>query len=273
MVCVVHRSAEERKRKKMKITVCQLSNDIKQFEEEWEALVSHCERNKSEILLLPEMPFYSWIANTPSIDESKKIEAVRAHEKWLPRIEEFGDTIVAYSKPVIEEDRFYNTAFIWTKEAGHQKVHTKYFFPEEAGFYEGTWFDREQKNFELIEINGLRIGFLLCTEIWFTQYTRKYGLEGMDFLLCPRASGKSSTDQWVRCGQTSSVIGGAYCLSSNRSGIGEDGFEWGGTGWISQPMDGALLGVTSNDAPFLTVDVDITKSKQAKEDYPIYVEE
>ena len=56
----------------MKVTVCQLSNDIKQFENEWEELVSHCKLNKSEILLLPEMPFYSWIANTPTINNSKK---------------------------------------------------------------------------------------------------------------------------------------------------------------------------------------------------------
>ena len=257
----------------MKVTVCQLSNDSKQFEKEWEELVSHCKRNKSELLLLPEMPFYPWIANQPTINNSKKIDAVQAHETWLERMEEIDNIIVAYTKPVIREENFYNTAFIWTKEAGHQKAHTKYFFPEEAGFYEETWFDREPQNFELIEINGLRIGFLLCTEIWFTQYTRKYGLEGMDFLLCPRATGKSSIDQWIRCGQTSSIIGGAYCLSSNRSGIGEDNFNWGGVGWICQPMDGALLGVTSNDSPFLTVDVNLTKSKQAKNNYPIYVKE
>ena len=261
-----------RKKQKMKVTVCQLSNDIKQFEKEWEELVAHCKLNKSEIVLLPEMPFYSWIANQPSINNSEKIKAEQAHEKWLQRIGEL-DAIVAYSKPIINGDEFYNTAYVWTKNRGHRKAHTKHFFPEEKGFYEKTWFDREPKNFELIEINGLKFGFLLCTEIWFTQYTRKYGLGGMDFLLCPRATGKSSIDQWIRCGQTSSVIGGCYCLSSNRSGIGEDNFNWGGTGWICQPMDGSILGVTSNDAPFLTIDVDLAKSKQAKNEYPIYVEE
>ena len=257
----------------MKVTVCQLSNNINKIENEWKELISHCKLNKSEMLLLPEMPFYSWIANKPTINKLKRIEAIEAHEKLLQQFDELNDTIVAYTKPVLKEDNFYNTAFVWTKLAGHQKAHTKYFFPEESGFYEETWFDREPKNFELIEINGMRIGFLLCTEIWFTQYTRKYGLEGMDILLCPRATGKSSTDQWVRCGQTSSIIGGAYCLSSNRSGIGEDNFNWGGTGWICQPMDGKLLGATSKEIPFLTVDIDLAKSKQAKNDYPIYVNE
>ena len=255
----------------MKVTVCQLNNDPIKVEQEWKQLVSHCKLNKSELLLLPEMPFYAWIANKPAANKADKIKAVEAHERWLQRIENLEDTIVAYTKPIIRDGGFYNTAYIWTKEAGHQKVHTKYFFPEEEGFYEGTWFDREPKNFELIEVNGLKIGFLLCTEIWFTQHTRKYGLEGMDLLLCPRATGASSTEQWIRCGQTSSVIGGAYCLSSNRSGVGEDNFNWGGTGWICQPMDGGLLGRTSNELPFLTVDIDVEKSKQAKNNYPLYV--
>jgi len=255
----------------MKVTVCQLNNDIDLFEREWKELVSHCKLNKSELLLLPEMPFYSWIANTSKVIDSKKDEAIQAHEKWLLRIDELEGIVVAYSKPLRKEGKFLNTAFIWTKEDGHQEIHTKYFFPEEEGFYEETWFDRAPKSFELIETNGIKIGFLLCTEIWFTEYTRKYGIDGMDILFCPRATGKSSIDQWIRCGQTSSVIGGAYCLSSNRSGIGENNFNWGGAGWICQPMDGRLLGVTSNESPFLTIDIDLENSKQAKNEYPIYV--
>ena len=255
----------------MKVTVCQLNNDRQQLQKDWESLVIHCKLNQSEIILLPEMPFHPWIAHHPEVDHSQKVAATEAHEQWLPRLEELGAAIVAYTKPVLTEEKFHNTAFIWTKQTGHQKVHTKYFFPEEEGFYEATWFDRAPKHFELLEVKGLKIGFLLCTEIWFTQYTRQYGLEGMDLLLCPRATGKSSTEQWIRCGQTSSVIGGAYCLSSNRSGTGEDGFEWGGTGWISQPMDGTLLGVTSDESPFITVEIDLARSRQAKSDYPVYV--
>ena len=257
----------------MKVTVCQLSNQTQQFEEDWAELVAHCKLHKTALVLLPEMPFYPWFAHQPTIIEGEKQAAVKAHDQWMPRIEELGDAIVAYTRPVSEGGRLYNRAFVWTRSVGHQKVHSKYFFPEEEGFHEDTWFDREPKNFELLEINGVRIGFLLCTEIWFTQYSRQYGLEGMDLLLCPRATGKSSVEQWIRCGQTSSVISGAYCLSSNRAGAGDDGFQWGGAGWMSQPMDGALLGVTSQDVPFITVEIDLTRSKAAKREYPVYVRE
>lgn len=257
----------------MKVTVCQLNNESSLFEKDWKNLVTHCNSNKSDLVLLPEMPFYPWIANQTSINESKKLNAVNAHEDWLKRFDEFGEMIVAYSKPEFKQDKFLNTAYVWTKQAGHIKAHTKHFFPEEDGFYEETWFDRASKEFELLEINGLKIGFLLCTEIWFTQYTRKYGLDGMDLLLCPRATGGYSTDQWIRCGQSTSVIGGAYCLSSNRSGIGEDNFNWGGTGWICQPGNGFLLGTTSKNSPFLTIELDLNKAKVAKEEYPLYVKE
>lgn len=257
----------------MKVTVCQLDNDPSKLEKDWNDLVIHCNSNKSNLVLLPEMPFYPWIAHLTSIDESKKHDAIHAHEEWIKRFDEFENTIVAYSKPEIKKDRFLNTAYLWSKKTGHIKVHTKHFFPEEEGFYEDTWFDRAAKEFELIEINGVKIGFLLCTEIWFTQYTRKYGLDGMDFLLCPRATGKSSTEQWIRCGQTSSVIGGAYCLSSNRSGIGQDNFDWGGTGWICQPKNGFLLGTTSDESKFLTIKLDLNQAELAKKEYPLYVED
>lgn len=255
----------------MKVTVCELRNDSEKFKEDWDQLVTHCQVNKSELVLLSEMPFHPWIANRASVDDSLKDAAVQAHEEWLQRIDELGNVIVAYSKPWIQGDKFFNTAYIWTKETGHLKAHTKYFFPEEEVFYEDTWFDREAKHFELLEVRGLKLGFLLCTELWFTEYARKYGLEGIDLLLCPRATGASSVAQWTRAGQTLSVISGGYCLSSNRAGLGEGDFKWGGAGWITQPMDGALLGTTSAESPFLTIELDLARAKLAKQEYPLYV--
>lgn len=257
----------------MKVTICELSNPVPQFEKEWVQLAQHCQSQESDLLLLPEMPFYPWIANQRIVREDLKIKAVEAHEQWLQRIEELGAKMVAYSKPEIVGEHFYNTAYVWTQAEGHQAVHSKHFFPEEEGFYEQSWFDTPVEHFELLEVQGINIGFLLCTEVWFTQYARKYGLAGIDLLLCPRATGKSSLAQWIRCGQTLSVISGAYCVSSNRSGAGDSEFEWGGGGWISRPMDGQLLGRTTSDSPFLTLNIDVNQSKVAKDNYPLYVKE
>ena len=53
----------------MKVTVCELNDTTQDFEKDWEELVEHCSLNKSELVLLPEMPFYPWIANQITVDD------------------------------------------------------------------------------------------------------------------------------------------------------------------------------------------------------------
>ena len=256
----------------MKITVCQLPDKEKAFKKTWKKLILHLQEEQSDFVLLNEMPFSAWMADEKVVQKDKQIAAVEKHEKWLTRIGDLNTKIVAYSKPVFKGDKFHNTAFVWTKESGHVKVHSKYFFPEEAGFWEESWFDKDQPDFQVVTVSGVKIGFLLCTEIWFTEYARNYAKDGIDLLLIPRATGKTSIKQWLRCGQTLAIISGAYCLSSNRSGKGKGDFQWSGTGWIAQPMNGELLGKTSTRSPFLTLEIDLEKTKIAKSDYPINVE-
>jgi predicted amidohydrolase len=112
---------------------------------------------------------------------------------------------------------------------------------------------------------------LLCTELWFTQWARHYGQEGIDLLLCPRATSQTSVQQWIDCGKVSAIVSGAYCLSSNRSGLGEGGFLWGGAGWVTQPGTGNVLTLTSSDCRFSTIEIDLETSRDAKVNYPLNV--
>ena len=258
----------------MKVTVCELSDNESNFIDDWNNLKVHLNQNRPNLLLLPELPFCKWIAAENEVSESAKMQSVQKHEKWLTEIEKLSVQYVVYSKPVIIGNKFFNTAFIYEKGLGHRKIHTKSFFPQEPYFWEETWYDAEEpKTFETIETGDIKIAVLLCTEMWFTRYARAYGKQGADILLCPRATGAESVRQWIRCGQTLSVISGAYCLSSNRSGEGDTGFQWGGKGWVTSPCDGDLLGITSADKKFLTIKIDLEKSRGAKTGYPLYVKE
>jgi N-carbamoylputrescine amidase len=107
--------------------------------------------------------------------------------------------------------------------------------------------------------------------MWFMEYARQYAKKGIDILLCPRATGMASINRWIRCGQTLAILSGGYCLSSNRSGPGDDSFQWGGVGWIAEPIKGNLLSITTPKEKFVTLEIDLTKSRQAKNEYPLYV--
>ncbi|MEL6561892.1 MAG: carbon-nitrogen hydrolase family protein, partial [Bacteroidota bacterium] len=214
----------------MKVTVCEISDNESEFSEDWELLKIHLMENPSDLLLLPEMPFCEWIASELPASEEKKKEAVNKHLSWLERFDELNVDQIVYSRPVIDGQKYYNSAFLWQKHKGNKQLHSKQYFPEEEHFWEASWYDADDKGFSITDFDGLKIGVLLCTEVWFTQHARAYGEQGVDILLCPRATGKSSVAQWKRCGQTLAVISGAYCLSSNRSGIGKNNFLWGGAG-------------------------------------------
>jgi len=249
-----------------------MSDDESNFLVDWNELTIHLEQNEPDLLLLPEMPFGKWIASEKEVNEESKVKSVEIHKEWMIKMEQLNVRYIVYSKPVIAGDKFFNTAFLFEKGRGHSKVHTKAFFPEETFFWEETWFDHEEvKTFDLLEISGLKIGVLLCTEMWLIEYARQYAKKGIDILLCPRATGMTSVNQWIRCGQTLAIIAGSYCLSSNRSGHGDHNFQWGGSGWIAEPINGNLLGITTSHEKFITMEIDVTKSRAAKNEYPLYV--
>jgi N-carbamoylputrescine amidase len=86
-------------------------------------------------------------------------------------------------------------------------------------------------------------------------------------ILSPRATAAATTAKWLSVGTVAAVRSGAFSLSSNRV---DQGGEYGGVGWIISP-EGQILASTSREAPFATLDIDLTASDAARAGYPCYV--
>jgi len=56
----------------------------------------------------------------------------------------------------------------------------------------------------------------------------------------------------------------------NRISQNNEDADLGGQGWIVEP-DGRVLGLTTPEHPFLTLDIDLNKAEKAKYTYPRYV--
>jgi len=257
----------------MKVTVCELPNDWIHSEADQEKLYRHLESVNSDLLLLPEMPFYSWLAGTRDVDAVLWAKAVDAHQEWIERLDEFNVPLVAGSRPILQNGVSHNQGFIWSKTAGVAGVHQKYYLPDEKGFWEATWYRRGDGVFNVATINEITFGFLICTEIWFTHWARKYSKAGMDILLCPRATPSTSSDTWVAGGRAAANVSGAFCLSSNFSGPHIPGMRFGGTAWVIEPEEGNVMAITSAKEPFVTVEIDLGLAKKAKKTYPRYVKD
>ncbi len=256
----------------MKVTVCELRNDRKALVDDWERLSDHCRRERSELVLLPEMPFSPWLASKETADQGQWMSAVVEHESWRGAFTDLSPATVVGSEPIVADGVRYNEGFLW-KSGQRTPIHRKYYLPNESGFWEANWYERGPKDFLASQSGDLTVGFLICTELWFTEHARSYARSGVNILAAPRASGVGSSGKWLAGGRVAAVMSGAFCLSSNRGGRDASGFEWGGHGWIIEPEEGEVLGVTSREHPFLTIDIDLDVATTAKGTYPRYVPE
>lgn len=250
----------------MKITVCEMPDDPAEFEHQWGRLSRHVKRESSDMVLLPEMPFFYWFCVAPKFDRRVWDEAVSKHQRWARRLTELGAPVVLGSRPVERVGRRLNEGFVWTKKAGIKGVHFKGYLPDEGGFYEASWYDRGDRRFAPFGAGGWKAGFMICSELWSMANARSYGKRGVQLVAVPRSTPVRSIEKWVAGGKVAAVLSGAYCASSNRRGSrGETTF--GGRGWVVDP-DGEVLGLTSGARPFVTVDIDRARADKAKSTYP-----
>ena len=253
----------------MKATITQL--DASKIESEWQRLKDHAAANESHLVLLPEMCFAPWFCAQATPDESTWHSAVSAHERWLQRLPELPAQIIAGSAPRDIQGKRHNIAYLWSRDTGLRWAHGKTYLPNDEGYWEAEWYDRAPVEFQAAPLDDLTVGFMICTEIWFMRHAREYGKQGAHLLLNPRSTPRHTNAKWLAGGQTAAVIAGAFCLSSNHAGQTGD-LRLGGMGWICEP-DGEVLATTSEEQPFVTLDLDLALADRAKSTYPRYVDD
>jgi len=229
----------------MKITVCELPDQRKSFDKAWEEFVDHVHAEKSDLVVLPDMPFSSWFASSDRFDWRVWAAAVRAHDEWEHRLRELSPAIVMASRPVDFGNERYDEGFLWEEQLGMLSVHAKSSLPDARGAREGSWYDSATAEFIPVEVRGLRIAMLIGSEMWAP---RGYEAERVDVLAIPRAGDMAAPGDCVQRARSLAQRAHAFAVSSNRSGT------FGGQAWIVSP-EGRLLGQTSADEPFLSMDV------------------
>jgi N-carbamoylputrescine amidase len=253
----------------MRVTVCQLSDQRRGFESDWRELCAHVREQGSDLVLLPEMPFSDWFAAERDFAAGVWDAAVTEHRMWKLRLAELAPATVVTTEPVVTRGRRLNEAYAWS-DGRTTPLHQKRYLPNEHGFWEARWYEPSAGAFDLTTLGDALVGVQICTELWWLDESRKYGLNGADVLLAPRATPASSRERWLVGGSAAAILAGAFCLSSNRSGRHRSGLEFAGLGWIIDP-EGEVLARTCDTQRCVTAEIDLSRAREAKSTYPRYV--
>jgi N-carbamoylputrescine amidase len=251
----------------MRVGFVEWQDGLTPFSAEWDAIQRFIERDPPTMLITNELPFGDWIA-AAAFDRQAADRSVTLHEDGLAALAGLAVPAILSSRPIWHGERLINEAFALV---GGRPIalHQKRYFPAEPGWYETDWFTAGQNDFTVRSIAGLDVGVLLCTEVMFNQHAREYGEAMSDLIAVPRTSGTGHR-QWRTACSMAAIVSGSYVVSSNRSGRGIDGPEFGGCGMAFAP-DGTLIAETSPDLPYCTIEIDAAWSRRQKSEYPCYV--
>jgi len=256
----------------MKVGVGELAPDLEPGSTAWQGIAERVRRERPALFLLGEMPFGSWIAAGEVADPARFDQLCLLHERGLAGLDDLGAGVVLGTRPRRHEGRPVNEGFVWTKETGARAAHAKQYFPDERGYHEARWFEAGERHFRVVEAGAARAGFLICTEVMFNEHARRYGREGAELIVVPRATGRESLSRWLVALRMAAIVSGCYLLSSNRGGRDLNGQVFGGCGWIIDPR-GEVLCQTSAASPLAFCDLDLGCVRTAQAEYPCYVRE
>jgi N-carbamoylputrescine amidase len=253
----------------IRVSVCELPDNRANFELAWSSLVQHVQFVESDLVVLPEMPASAWFGYRNSFDQTVWDSIVADHDLLVRNLGEFGAATVVGSRAATVDGQRRNIAFVWTRDGGLIDLHAKAILPEEPGFREQTWYAAGPFDHKVTSVGPVELGVLLCSELMSTNIARELGQAGAHFIACPRATGDHQ--RWQIASQMAATSSGAFVLTSNRSGQGQDGkLQFGGRGMIVDP-DGTILAQTSGERPFATTSIDLETAASAKTTYPRYL--
>jgi N-carbamoylputrescine amidase len=256
----------------MKIGVCELCPEMMPGTSEWERILALVRQARPDLLLLNELTFGPWIAGSAQPDPAIGRGSQQRHAEGVLAIPELQVPVVLGTRAVEQGGRLVNEAFVWTAEKAAVGVHTKQYFPDEAGFYEARWYQAGERHFRAVEAGGIKIGFLICSEVMFNEHARHYGRMGAHLIAAPRATPPGSLERWLVALRMAAIVSGSYVASSNRSGADSKGQKFGGHGWIIDP-NGEMVAQTSQATPVAFYDIDPRLAESAQREYPCYIPE
>lgn len=255
----------------MKLAVCEAGGDMEPGGDEWRFLARASAALEPEILLLNENPFGPWIAARRKRDDALLRTSVEAHEAGIRSFAETRARAVLGTRPVLNDGRSVIEGFVW--ESGVlRSVHTKQYLPEEEGFYERTWFERGEGSFTVADSQGIKVGFLIGSEVMFNEWARFYGRQGAEVIAVPRATAALSWEKWKAALSMAAIVSGCYVMSSNRLGRDEFRREFDGRGCVVNPH-GVLIAETSGENPVAWASFEREMVLQAKGEHPCNIPE
>jgi omega-amidase len=165
------------------------------------------------------------------------------------------------------KDDIYNSSFVVNRNGKtvyqYDKAHLVPMLNEH------TYLTGGKKPAEVFELDGIKMGLIICYDLRFPELIRSLALEGAQILHIVAEWPLARRSHWRNLQLTRAIENQMYVLSCNRIGTYDD-VEFAGTSMAIDPWGDILLEGSVNKEETLMISLDLGKVKQVRNDVPIF---
>jgi N-carbamoylputrescine amidase len=173
-------------------------------------------------------------------------------------------------------DKNYNSALTVAPDGQIVLKTRKTHIPVTAGYYEDKYFAQGDSSPAVMKIKDALVGSPTCWDQWFPELAREYGLINTDLLCYPTAIGSEpdhpdfdTEPLWRQMMLAHGIANGLFVAAVNRTGQ-EDGIDFYGSSFISDPYGRILARAGNNDSAVLVADLDLDQKRDWLTLFPFF---
>lgn len=230
---------------------------------EW--IQKEVESSQPDVVVLPEM----W--TTSYTLEEIHLQADRNGEMVIPFLQTLAKShdvnIVGGSFANNVDGKIYNTAVVIDRQGEvvyqYDKVHLVPMLNEPKYLAGG------EKVPEVFELDGVKVGLIICYDLRFPEIIRPLALEGAEVLFIVAEWPDARIHHWKNIQVTRAIENQMFVVSCNNVGVnGNDTF--GGTSMVVNPWGETLLEGTESNEESLVTSIDVNEASAAREKVPVF---
>lgn len=240
----------------------------------------------ARLICLPELfrsPYFCQVEDAAQFDLAEAIPGPTT-ERYGALARELDVTLVLSLFERRAAGLYHNTAVVLDRRGDLVHRYRKMHIPDDPKYYEKYYFTPGDLGFGSVEVDGVRLGVLVCWDQWYPEAARLTALTGADLLVYPTAIGwhpdekdavgAAQRDAWITIQRSHAIANGVHVLAINRVGREptpdrpNDAIEFWGSSFVAGPDGVVVVSAAAGTAEVLVVDLDVSATERQRRGWP-----
>ncbi|WP_096188922.1 carbon-nitrogen family hydrolase [Evansella halocellulosilytica] len=222
-------------------------------------------KGKADILVLPEMWTTAYTLTELEHLAENEEEVTLTFLKTLALKHDVH--LVAGSIATKVNDDIFNRAYVINDKGKliyhYDKIHLVPMLDEPRYLTGG------KKQVQSFELNGVKMGVIICFDLRFPEITRQLALEGVEVLFVLGEWPAARKDHWTTLLKARAIENQMYVISSNRIGS-YNNVEFAGNSMIVDPWGEVIIQGSDDQEETLLASIETEKVKAVRKDVPVF---